>query len=109
MKMIKNKIKTQLMMERLAVQARLQKQDLEKAGGIDDVELVLARQMQQKLERVDEALGRIETGIYGACMKCCQPIDAERLESNPEAELCINCQRQLEHKYIRQYAYAYAQ
>lgn len=45
------------------------------------------------LEGVDAALGRLETGTYGACTSCGTRIGAERLEALPAAALCIDCQR----------------
>ena len=50
--------------------------------------------LQEQLIDVNKALERIEEGSYGICTNCGQPIQAERLEALPEAELCIDCQRE---------------
>jgi DnaK suppressor protein len=49
--------------------------------------------LQEQLLDVNKALDRIEEGTYGICTNCGQPIQAERLEALPWAELCIDCQR----------------
>jgi RNA polymerase-binding protein DksA len=45
------------------------------------------------LEAIDEALGRIETGSFGKCVRCGRPIAAERLAAVPYALKCIDCKR----------------
>lgn len=45
----------------------------------------------KQLRDVDEALARIESGDYGVCENCGEPIDGKRLEAIPEATLCIVC------------------
>src|SRR5690606_1740911 len=40
---------------------------------------------------IRRALGRIEDGTYGECVKCGEPIAEGRLEARPEAALCIAC------------------
>ena len=41
----------------------------------------------------DEALARLDDGTFGTCVRCGQPIAAERLEALPWAPRCIDCQR----------------
>lgn len=50
-------------------------------------------QLEEQLLDVNRALNRIEEGTYGICTNCGQPIQAERLEALPWADLCIDCQR----------------
>ncbi|MDZ7291062.1 MAG: TraR/DksA C4-type zinc finger protein [candidate division KSB1 bacterium] len=40
---------------------------------------------------IEQALERVETGSYGFCQNCSQPISRERLEAVPHAVLCITC------------------
>ena len=49
--------------------------------------------LQEQLLDVNRALDRIEEGTYGICTNCGKPIQPERLEALPWAELCIDCQR----------------
>ena len=41
---------------------------------------------------VSEALGRIDDGTYGFCVKCGQMIDTDRLNVLPTATLCLDCE-----------------
>ena len=47
---------------------------------------------QRRRQQVDAALRRIEEAEYGDCAVCGEPIDARRLEAQPEAPLCVACQ-----------------
>jgi RNA polymerase-binding protein DksA len=42
---------------------------------------------------IDDALGRLDAGTYGACTRCGDPIPAERLDAVPYATLCVSCKR----------------
>jgi DnaK suppressor protein len=44
------------------------------------------------LVQIDEALARIEEGIYGSCTNCGQPMNEKRLTAVPWARLCVDCQ-----------------
>lgn len=43
------------------------------------------------LAELDEALQRIESGNYGICVICEQPIHPKRLEAIPYTKLCLDC------------------
>ncbi|MGH7596265.1 MAG: TraR/DksA family transcriptional regulator [bacterium] len=43
------------------------------------------------LASIDQALDRVESGSYGLCQNCGNPISHERLEAVPHAVLCITC------------------
>jgi DnaK suppressor protein len=43
------------------------------------------------LEKIERAIGRIESGSFGQCDECGEPIGLERLRVRPEATLCIRC------------------
>jgi DnaK suppressor protein len=49
---------------------------------------------QQLLAEVEEALGRIEQGTYGLCVRCHQPIPEKRLLNIPWAARDVTCQEQ---------------
>lgn len=49
----------------------------------------LAATLQEQLDAVDAALGRMEAGTYGLCERCHQPIAPARLEAMPSATRCI--------------------
>ena len=46
----------------------------------------------QTLERVQDALRRIEDGAYGKCIVCGRQIEAARLEASPWASTCLEDQ-----------------
>lgn len=54
-----------------------------------------------ELEKVRDALERLEAGQYGICELCGKDIDPARLERMPHTTLCINCARHSQDKFIR--------
>jgi DnaK suppressor protein len=48
------------------------------------------------LVQIDEALRRIEAGIFGECERCSEAIAEARLRANPSTTLCIDCKAELE-------------
>lgn len=46
---------------------------------------------KRELTAVDDAVARVEGGIYGRCLTCGRPIAEERLEARPTASTCITC------------------
>ena len=51
------------------------------------------RRRQTQLARIAAALGRVEAGEYGWCLKCGDAVAKPRLESDPAAPLCVDCAR----------------
>lgn len=51
----------------------------------------LQRSMKAELAEVVAALGRIDDGTYGRCIRCGQPIPTGRLEVRPMATMCVPC------------------
>lgn len=54
-------------------------------------DLALRQDMEQQLDQIEAALGRIENGTYGKCESCGKEIPTERLEAMPSASMCIEC------------------
>ena len=44
------------------------------------------------LREIADALHRIDTGSYGTCMECEEPISPRRLDAVPWARYCVSCQ-----------------
>ena len=65
-------------------------------------ELNLARRerVETRIAELEEALERLEGGSFGLCQSCGRPIDVERLEALPQAELCIECARQAQNDAV---------
>jgi DnaK suppressor protein len=51
----------------------------------------LSKQEVKTLRLIEAALGRMQSGHYGQCMKCGDKIPKERLEAIPYATLCFKC------------------
>lgn len=58
----------------------------------------LASREGRYLHHLNEALGRIEKGLYGKCRTCDNDISVKRLEAVPHATQCINCKNSEEKK-----------
>ena len=56
----------------------------------------IASNEQQRLNEIDDALKRIEEGIFGICEECEKPIAMKRLKAMPSARYCIKCQEIVE-------------
>ena len=52
---------------------------------------LLASRQRKFLEYLDDAVKRIDRGVYGFCQDCGKLIDKARLEAVPHAQLCISC------------------
>jgi RNA polymerase-binding protein DksA len=52
---------------------------------------LLAAREVRFLGDLDEALRRIEKGIFGWCKDCGKLIEKKRLEAVPHATLCVSC------------------
>lgn len=49
----------------------------------------VAESLRERLEAIDRALGRLDSGTYGRSVLSGQPIPDDRLEADPAAELTI--------------------
>lgn len=47
----------------------------------------------EELAGIDLALNRVESGQYGECLECGDPIARDRLFANPAATRCAECQQ----------------
>ena len=52
------------------------------------------------IKKVDEALARIEEGVFGECDGCGEDIEMRRLEARPTATLCVGCKEEQERKEV---------
>lgn len=71
----------------LSADAGEQVVELENAEVLD----ALAREAREQLSRVERALERLETGTYGLCAGCGEPIESARLNHQPAAVRCRDC------------------
>lgn len=54
-------------------------------------DLALSAQARAAVDDIDKALAKIDTGRYGICEICNEPIPKERLRALPYADLCVKC------------------
>ncbi len=54
------------------------------------VQLVATQRLT--LREIEAALARVDSGTYGRCEACGEPIIAERLEVLPHTRYCVQCQ-----------------
>lgn len=51
----------------------------------------VARRREEKLRRIEGALRRIESGDFGDCFVCGEPIEEPRLQADPSITRCRHC------------------
>ena len=51
--------------------------------------------LKKRLEDINQALLRVEKGLYGVCKRCNKSILEKRLELIPEASYCVSCEEDL--------------
>jgi DnaK suppressor protein len=53
-------------------------------------------QKSRALNRINIALRRIDSGLFGVCSECGEPINLKRLEAMPWTTYCLRCQEEQE-------------
>lgn len=61
-----------------------------------EIALRLGEHESRMVADIDQALMRIDEGIYGECQRCGEPIDERRLEAMPTARYDAACQTAIE-------------
>jgi len=69
---------------------------------IVDVNLSEVDRDSDELRRIDSALGRLNDGSYGLCADCDRAIPVARLEAEPTALRCVQCQELFEKTHASQ-------
>jgi RNA polymerase-binding transcription factor DksA len=59
-------------------------------------DLTMLGKHRLRLAQLDAALARIDSGVYGRCVRCHQSIGIVRLEAIPETAYCVACEREVE-------------
>ena len=67
---------------------------------IVDTNLTEMERDVDELRMIDSALQRISAGTYGNCLDCGQSIPIKRLEAEPTAERCVQCQELFEKTHV---------
>jgi DnaK suppressor protein len=58
----------------------------------DDIEFALIQMKAETLQKINEALARLEEGSYGNCFECGEEISPKRLRALPFAVRCKDCE-----------------
>ena len=58
----------------------------------DEIEFALIQMKAETLNKINEALGRLEEGTYGHCFECGDEIAQPRLRALPFAVRCKDCE-----------------
>ena len=61
-------------------------------GVAEDLLSRLEGRERHELDEIRAAQGRLETGGFGVCERCCRPIPMPRLRAVPWARACVACQ-----------------
>lgn len=61
-------------------------------------ELRIRGRERKLMDKIEEALARIEDGSYGICAGCGEDIAVKRLEARPVAKYCIDCKTRQEQR-----------
>jgi len=61
--------------------------------------LELLQRDEATLTEIDEALVRVQSGKFGLCEGCSEPIPKARLNTVPHARYCVDCQRKAEKRF----------
>lgn len=62
----------------------------------EDIEIALLQMKSETLNRVNEALARLDEGTYGNCFECADEISEQRLRALPFAVRCKDCEEERE-------------
>ena len=58
----------------------------------EDIEFALIQMKAETLNKINEALTRLEEGVYGNCFECGEEIAEKRLRALPFAVRCKDCE-----------------
>ena len=67
----------------------------------DEIEFALIQMKAETLNKIDEALHRLDEGTYGYCFECGEEISEKRLRALPFAVRCKDCEEAREVKLQR--------
>jgi DnaK suppressor protein len=63
---------------------------------VQEMDFALMQMKAESLGKIDEAIRRLEAGVYGECAECGTEIAEARLKALPFATLCVACQEREE-------------
>ena len=82
--------------EELQIQTMADPLDQVRLSTDRDMAVETLNQQARSIHDIRAALDRIETGGYGSCERCEEPIPSKRLDAVPWARMCVKCQSVVE-------------
>jgi len=66
---------------------------LSRMDAMQQQEMALENERRRKIQihRINQALARIDSGDYGYCSACDEPIPQKRLDLDPAVPTCVDC------------------
>ena len=68
----------------------------------EDIEFALVQMKSETLNKINDALARLESGTYGYCFDCGEEIGEKRLRALPFAVRCKDCEEHRENAERRE-------
>lgn len=89
----KSELSTRLERIKANLRRGLETDSKERAKQLEDSEVVdaLGNEARVELEKISQALRRMDAGKYGLCSSCGSAVAAKRIEAHPYASDCIEC------------------
>lgn len=64
------------------------------------IEALLSFRSDSRLDDLQGALVRLESGLYGVCIACKQPIARAHLDSDVTRRVCPSCEAEFNHRAV---------
>jgi DnaK suppressor protein len=84
------------------VNAVLDQGESSEVGIQEDIEFALIQMKAETLNKINEALNRLDEGAYGNCFECGEEISHPRLRALPFAVRCRDCEEARENAQKRE-------
>ncbi|HKV39511.1 MAG TPA: TraR/DksA C4-type zinc finger protein [Blastocatellia bacterium] len=73
-----------------------QDEEIAASDAMEEAEHRYYESLVSRLHQIEEAFGKLDSGAYGSCARCDRKIGKKRLEADPAALLCFECQAEIE-------------
>jgi DnaK suppressor protein len=71
--------------------SRIQARGVEDSRQVPRQGVMLSESDRQELRDIEDALERIQTGLFGRCSRCGGAMGRHRMRAIPEARYCLSC------------------
>lgn len=86
----------------MSVDAEVSQDPADKAANSYTKEFLfsLSNKERSEIQMIDDAIARIDSKKFGACVVCGDDVERKRLEAVPWAKHCLSCQEKIEEGVI---------